>query len=328
MFAAGTDPAIVQFQKSTGEETITLTVVAIKQSSEIESLTKVVSERGESLRQGDLEDSGWSVESAKTNALLNKLRNSGKPLGKYVEGRFYRGIVTGLNEAFVVNRETRDRLITEHPSSTKVLKPFLRGRDVYRWRVNPQDLWLIFAYRGIKINDYPAIKRHLEKYRGALSRRAGKQEWYELQASPGETERFEDSKVIYSDIGNVLKAFYTEKPFYGANTTYFMPIDGLEVSLLAILLSKTIDWFARQTFQSLGDPWKGGRLRFFVQSMATVPIPSALDIDKVRLSELAKAAAQSEGEALAGIEIEINQIVYRLFNLTPDEIAVVEGATK
>ena len=96
--------------------------------------------------------------------------------------------------------------------------------------------------------------------------------------------------------------------------------------LLAILLSKSVDWFARSTFQSLGDPWKGGRLRFINQNMVKIPIPPALDTDKARLSELAKSAAQTEGETLAAIETEINQIVYRLFNLTPEEIAIVEEA--
>ena len=84
--------------------------------------------------------------------LLEKLRGAGKPLGEYVNGRFYYGIKTGLNEAFVVDRATRDWLIREHKSSAEILKPFLRGRDVKRWRVEPQDLWLIFTRRGIDIN--------------------------------------------------------------------------------------------------------------------------------------------------------------------------------
>ena len=151
MFAAGTDPAIIQFENAEPEKHHQLTAVAVKQSSEIQNLIKVVKERGEILSQGDLEDSGWSVGSGRANALLNKLRNTGEPLGKYVDGRFYRGIVTGLNEAFVVDRETRDRLMAGHPSSAKVLKPFLRGRDVNRWRVNPQELWLIFAYRASRL---------------------------------------------------------------------------------------------------------------------------------------------------------------------------------
>ena len=65
-----------------------------------------------------------------------RLRKGGAPLREYVQQRFYRGITTGLNEAFVVNRSARDRMIAEHPSSKEVLKPFLRGRDVKRWRVD------------------------------------------------------------------------------------------------------------------------------------------------------------------------------------------------
>ena len=329
VFAAGTDPTIIQFQKAQPMKSHRLTSVAIKESSEIQHLPEAVKERGEILDQEHLEDSGWSVESGKTNALLlNKLRSKGMPLGEYVKGQFYMGIKTGLNEAFVVDGDTRNRLIAEHPSSAEVLKPFLRGRDVKQWRVDPQNLWLIFAHKGIQIDDYPAIKKHLEKYSGPLSKRAGSQEWYELQASPGDTDRFEQPKIIYCDIGTVLKAFYTEKHFYSGNTVYMMPVEALEVSLLAILLSKPIDWFVRSTFQSLGDPWKGGRLRFFVQSMVTIPIPPALDTDKARLSELAKSAAQAEGETLTAIETEINQIVYRLFNLTPEDIAILEGTSE
>jgi hypothetical protein len=54
--------------------------------------------------------------------LLEKLRKTGTPLGEYVNGRFYRGILTGFNEAFIVDRETRDRLVREHPSSGEILK--------------------------------------------------------------------------------------------------------------------------------------------------------------------------------------------------------------
>ena len=75
--------------------------------------------------------------------MLAKLRSKGEPLGEYVNGRFYRGIITGFNEAFVVDGETKDRLIDEDSSSAEFLKPYLRGRDVKRWKVTSQDLYLI-----------------------------------------------------------------------------------------------------------------------------------------------------------------------------------------
>ena len=110
VFAAGTDPAIIQFENAEPEKHHQLTAVAVKQSSEIQHLLKAVKERGGALSQTALQDSGWSVESGRTNALSNKLRNAGEPLGEYIRGRFYRGITTGLNEAFVVDGMTRDKL--------------------------------------------------------------------------------------------------------------------------------------------------------------------------------------------------------------------------
>ena len=127
----------------------------------ISQFETVVQSQSFVMPQQALTAEGWQFTDTAALNLLEKLRKAGTPLGEYVNNRFYRGIVTGLNEAFVVDRATRDRLIAEHPSSAEVLKPFLRGRDVKRWRVDYQDLWLIFTRQGTKIDNYPAIKRHL-----------------------------------------------------------------------------------------------------------------------------------------------------------------------
>ena len=93
--------------------------------------------------QNALTADGWRLASPTVLNLLEKLRNAGKPLGEYVQGRFYMGIKTGLNKAFVVDKEIRDKLVAEHPSSSEVLKPFLRGQDVKRWQVNFEEQYLI-----------------------------------------------------------------------------------------------------------------------------------------------------------------------------------------
>ena len=100
--------------------------------------------QGFTMPQKALTADGWRLASPAVLNLLETLRNAGTPLGEYVKGRFYRGVTTGLNEAFVVDRETRDKLIAEHPSSVEVLKPFLRGRDVKRWQIESSDLYLCY----------------------------------------------------------------------------------------------------------------------------------------------------------------------------------------
>ncbi len=156
--------------------------------------------------QKTLTPDGWRLEGAATQKLLEKLRRAGMSLGEYVKGRFYYGIKTGLNEAFVVDRATRDRLIAEHASSAEVLKPFLRGRDVKRWRVEPQDLWLIFTRHGMKIDSFPAIKQHLLNYKDRLmpgvigGRKPGSYQWYEIQDNIAYWQEFEQPKILYQEI--------------------------------------------------------------------------------------------------------------------------------
>jgi hypothetical protein len=118
--------------------------------------------------QRDLAPKAWRPASGTKLLLLGRIKTAGVPVGKHVAGRFYRGILTGLNEAFVVSRKKRDELIAEDPSSAKVLKPFLRGRDVKRWRVEFEGQYLTFTRHGINIKQYPAIEKHLKKFKNQL----------------------------------------------------------------------------------------------------------------------------------------------------------------
>jgi len=95
------------------------------------------------VRQRSLTSDGWRLVAPEVEDLLAKLRENGTPLGEYVEGRFYYGIKTGLNEAFVIDGKKRAELIAADPNCEEIIKPFLRGRDVKRWKAIHQDFWLI-----------------------------------------------------------------------------------------------------------------------------------------------------------------------------------------
>ncbi len=180
------------------------------------------------LPQTSLKRDGWRLESEVKLGLLERLRNSGAPLGEYVNGRFNRGILTGLNEAFVVDRATRDRLIAEHPTSAEVLKPFLRGRDVKRWRIDPQDIWLIFTRRGIDIRKYPAILKHLKQFKAQLTpgvpvgRKPGSYEWYEIQDNIAYWHEFEQPKIIYPNICSRNEFTWDETKYFSNQKTFMI----------------------------------------------------------------------------------------------------------
>ena len=210
--------------------------------------------------------------------LLEEFRDAGKPLSEYLHGKSSRGITTGCNEAFIVADATRDALITEHPSSADVLKPFLMARDIQRWRVKPtdesrrepQDKWIIFAHRGIDINAYPAIEKHLGKYRDALEKRSGKQEWYELQTAPTDTDRFTQPKCIYADMASETAFAFDDEGYYVGSPASLLPTS--ELWLLGALNTRAVSWFYARTTPQIRGPF----LKFVPRYVSQIPIP---DID-------------------------------------------------
>jgi hypothetical protein len=335
VFEAGTDPAIVLIEKTKPFDR-TFTAAIIKTAEEITRVEDVVNQRGFNLKATALSPDGWILEQPKVLALMEKLRAEGTPLGDYVQGRFYRGVLTGFNDAFVIDAATQEKLIAEDPASTDLIKPWLRGRDIRKWRSQWAGLYVIFTRRGTDIEKYPAIKRYLAQFKKNLEpkksdgqkqgRKPGSYQWYEIQDNIAYYEEFEQAKIIYADIAKLMRASYDTTGAFCANTCYILPTEDL--SIMGILHSTLFDWYARQNFQALGDPWKGGRLRFIAQYMEIFPIPSATDIQKAPIIErVQKILADPDSPAVPHLESEIDQLVYALYNLTPGEIALIEAIT-
>ena len=121
--------------------------------------------------QSRLTDSEWRIEDEQINILFGQLIDRGRPLSAYVDERIYSGVKTGLNEAFVIDSTMRSELVAEDPGSAELIKPWLRGRDIERWKPNWAGLYVIFTRRGIDIDQYPAIKDHLTWFRSDLEKR-------------------------------------------------------------------------------------------------------------------------------------------------------------
>ncbi len=287
----------------------------------------VVRQQGFEIPQRSLDQSGWRLEGAAKRNLLDKLRAAGTPLGEYCQGRFYYGIKTGLNDAFVVDRATRDRLIAEHPSSAEILKPFLRGRDVKRWRVDSKDLWLIFTRRGIDIKKFPAIQEYLMFFKDRLmpgipgGRKPGSYQWYEIQDNIAYWQEFEQPKIIYPDIALSPQFSWDNDQQYLANTAYIIP--RVEKWLLSILNSPACAWFYGQISPQI----QNGYYRFIAQYCQQIPIPTITLPDQTKLETLVQRILDNPNTAnVADLESEINERVYRIYGLTREEIALIEGA--
>jgi len=123
----------------------------------------------------------WQLEDDALARLRKKIVAGKKTLGEAYGAPLY-GIKTGLNEAFIVDTSTRDRLVKQDKKSAELLKPFLKGEDIKRWRVESEGLFLINTPRGkVDIDKYPAIRDWLLPFKSDLEKRATAQEWWELQ---------------------------------------------------------------------------------------------------------------------------------------------------
>ncbi len=308
-----------------------------KRSDRLPQIADIMQEQSFPLAQSNLTSDGWRLERPDVFFLLKKLKGKGTPLGEYVDGRFYYGIKTGFNEAFVVDRETRDRLIAEDPKSEEVLKPFLRGRDVKRWKANFDERYLIkiessenkkHPWSGLPSkeaeevfkNTYPAIYNRFNdiEIRKALVKRSDQGKYFWELRSCAYWEGFEQTKIIYPELSEEARFLTTSEIFYTDCTTYVIPHS--DDSFVSILNSSVSRYFVGLHAATN----MGGAIRWKNQYLSPLPIPSASVSEKFRLSELAEAAESAQGDDLEVIETEINQIVYRLFDLTDEEIKLIE----
>ncbi len=236
----------------------------------------------------------------------------------------------------LLNGVTRDRLIREDKSSTELLKPYLRGRDIRRWQVSSQDLWLIFvpwhfplhedvSIKGASVKAekefakrYPSIYKHLTSFKKELLLRKPyetgiRYEWYALQRWGADYwEEYEKPKIIYPDIYAHQSFAWDEEGFYLATASYFIPTE--EKWLTAVLNSSLIEWYYSQISNKL----RGGYLRAFSDYMRQVPIPPAEDWQKEIIEKLVDYTiflTKADGEKLVVNYFEsiINALVYELF---------------
>ena len=143
IFDATTYPAVILIEKHLPKKSDKLVAATFTNAEELQKLVSTVLNKGFEIKVSSLTLEGWTLERPEVHALIEKLRAKGKPLGEYVNGKFYYGIKTGLNEAFVIDAKTRERLIEEEPKSDELLKPWLRGRDIKKWKAEWANLYFI-----------------------------------------------------------------------------------------------------------------------------------------------------------------------------------------
>ncbi len=259
----------------------------------------------------------------------------GKPLVEYAEGAIGMGVKSGLAKAFVLDRATTLRLAGGTLEGHPLLKPFLGGKEIQRYRIASSDQFLIYTRHGEDLSRYPSILAHLEPYRRELEARATEQAWYELQ-QPQEAyaERMEGTKIVFPDIAKQPR-FALDTGHYVSNTCYFIARE--DRALLALLNSRVAHFYFIMVCAGLegaGETY----LRFFGQYLAGFPVPPLgnrgnLEGWTARIEQLLVPAGgpthstTARRREVAALEREIDAVSYELYQLTDAEIRLIEDAT-
>lgn len=186
----------------------------------------------------------WRFQAAELTLLFRKITSDRSTLEAFADGRVYRGITTGLNDAFVIDDATRTQLIEADSRSAEIIKPLREGKDYRPWYQIDSHLHLILSRQGLDISQYPAIEHHLSKYREALSKRweanKGQIQWYELRPCDYYDE-FERPKIYWAEISKLPRFSRDDAGLFSTNKGHM--VISHDFSVLALLNSRVI-WFA------------------------------------------------------------------------------------
>lgn len=310
----------------------------IETGEELEIFQQVLLAKAVTLKQSELsEDDVWNIEKSEILDLKKKIEgipSNTQLLIELVGGKFFYGIKTGLNEAFVIDQEIRKKLIKEDPKCNEWIKPFLRGRDVKRYCIEFADKYLIHIPNGWTNHNrgsvepekffkghLPSIYEWLKQFQGNLQKRDDQGEyWWELRPCVY-TEIFEKPKIVYPEIGKDFEFYLDTDNYYPDCTVWCFPSN--DFYLLGILSSKLIAFY----FSLKSSQVRGGYLRFKEQYMKSLPIRVASNEHRRavedKVAEVIKRKSHHENADL--IEQQIDHLIYEIYGITDQEIKLLES---
>ncbi|MDV5070861.1 Eco57I restriction-modification methylase domain-containing protein [Campylobacter jejuni subsp. jejuni] len=307
--------------------------------------------------QNSLSKESFTFSDENTSALKAKIERIGTPLKEWQGLNIYRGILTGYNEAFIITTEKRNEILAnckdeaEKERTAKLIRKMLRGRDIKRYSYEWAGLWVIFIpwhfpnvekpktmlenEQDLK-EQYPSLYKHLLSHKERLSKRNKEEtgiryEWYCLQRwGANYYQEFEKEKIVYSEIVRKPQFYLDVNLNFYAEATSFI-LTGENLKYLIAFLNNDFVAFIFKTFYAGGNLGENG-FRYKKAFLEKLPIPKInsknqkLANELVNLvDEILKAKEQDKNANTQELENKINSLVYKLYNLTEEEIKIIEG---
>ena len=279
-------------------------------------------------------ESGWVIMSSVEARIKAKIEEMGVPLKDW-DVQINYGIKTGFNEAFIIDEKTKDELIKKSPKSAEIIRPILRGKDIQRYNANFSNLWIIFTRKGIDIRNYGAIEGHLKQFyedlkpknKGELrGRKPGNYEWYEIQDNIAYWQDFSKPKIIYPEITKFINFFLDDGGFFFTNNKCFI-LSGHNLEYLTCFFnSKLFRYCFIDNFPELLGGTRELRKIFFEQIPVMKVAESENTLFKNKLNEI--SILKNKNVNSKEIENEIDNMIYKLYNLDIESIKIINNSDK
>lgn len=286
----------------------------------------------------------WLIVDRKKSIIKQKVESIGVPLKSW-DIEIHYGIKTGLNEAFVIDSETKDKLIQQDPNCSKIIKPLLRGRDIKKYFVDYSDKWLIGTFPSLNINieEYSTIKYHLKEFLPKLKQtgesyidNSGKEQktrkktnnnWFETQDQIAYHNAFEKEKIIYPNMSKFLPFHYDDSGYYTNQKCFIITGEHLKY-LTAVFNSKLFKYCFEESFPEL----QGNTREMNKVIFETIPILKPNRTQEkviVDLVDSILAIKKSDSKIdTSKLESDINHQVYSLYDLDQSDIDEIEDSYK
>jgi hypothetical protein len=264
----------------------------------------------------------WVISSGIEQQIKAKIEAIGKPLKDW-EVNFYRGVLTGFNEAFIIDTPTKERLCNEDPKSAEIIKPILRGRDIKRYAADWDDFWLINSHNNppVKIDDYPAIKKHLDAFYPQLEKRGDKGLTPYNLRNCAYYKEFEKEKIAWNRIASEKSFSLVTEGMLIQDSMHFFTGENLKF-LCGIINSSLFVWLMKMIVgQAVGG--NAGNS----DNVKQLPIPKIPETEQQPFIQLVDKilADKKAGNDTRALEREIDVLVYGLYGLSEEDILIVEG---
>jgi hypothetical protein len=263
----------------------------------------------------------WVILSSIEQSIKRKVEAIGVPLKDW-DIQINYGIKTGCNEAFIINTEKREEILAnckneeERARTAELIRPILRGRDIKRYSYKWANLWLINTHNGVKgkhprinIEDYPALKRHLDKYWDSISVRADMGDSPYNLRNCAYLDEFSRLKLVWTAVNSEYR-FCLVPPNMMVNNALFMITGNALFTIIAVFNSRLLRYYLNMI---TGDNYQFGSKELFEK----IPIP--IDEEKETMFRTMIGI-----DNLKCKEQEIDQQVYALYGLAHEEIIVIE----